>query len=361
MNLKIPLILAACASTAAAQIHHKAQQFARPITPTPNSPIQPDLTPGYVLIEGDIQIPLADYLGMLAGTSTFGPASYWPNGIVPYDFVTSGAGAVSGPNQAAAIAAMNNIAGRAGITFRPATGSDVNRIRFQNSNFNNSAVGMQPQAAQPQIINIFNWNFEIIICHEIYHSLGFWHEQSRADRDTYVTINTSNICGSAASGACSPNVCQMCSDGAGGFASCVGNFNVNSAALYYGFYDFDSFMHYDAYAFSCNSLPTIVVNQPWTSQWQSDIGQRDHFSYYDSITCRGLYPFNTDRWLDRNHSGTILGTFLLPNNDSNIHSRAQTMPTGGTLFVKYGNTYSGVGIYTNPVTIHAPAGPVTIQ
>ncbi len=362
------LAVAAFAATASAQPQFKIdaaahdQPIAKPKhfdheTPVPNTPFLPDLTPGYVVIEGDIQIRLDQYLAMMNGQdSTFGGVSYWSSGIVPYDFVTSGGGAVSGPNQAAAISAMNAIGSRAGVTFRPATGSDVNRIRWQNSAFNNSPVGLQ---GGTQIINIFNWNFEIIMCHELYHSLGFWHEQSRTDRGSFVTINNANICGTAGSGACSPNVCQMCSDGTN-FVSCAGNFNITATSLAYGFYDFDSFMHYGRTAFSCNGGDTITVAAPYNAAWQNVIGQRDHFSYYDRITCRGLYPFNTDRWVDRNYVGTQNATFLQPTNSADIRTRAQTMPSGGTLFVKFGNTYSGVGLYNNPCTIEAPYGTVTI-
>ncbi len=358
--LAIPAIFAA-----AAQAQPVPQPTIQPAVkhfdseaPLPRSPYQPDLTPGYVLIEGDIQVRLDQYLAMQNGLdSTFGGVSYWSNGIVPYDFVTSGGGAVSAANQSAAIAAMNAIASRAGVTFRPATGSDVNRIRFQNSNFNNSPVGLQ---GGTQIINIFNWNFQIIMCHEIFHSLGFWHEQSRTDRGSFVTINSGNICGASAvpGNSCNPSVCQMCSDGTN-FVSCAFNFNVNGTSLSYGFYDFDSFMHYGRTAFSCNGLDTITVLAPYNTQWQNAIGQRDHFSYYDAITCRGLYPFNTDRWLDRNNFGTQGGTFLLPWNLSFVNAVA-AMPSGGTLFVKFGASYSAVGNYSNPCTIDAPAGAVTL-
>jgi hypothetical protein len=169
--------------------------------------------------------------------------------------------------------------------------SQADWIRFQASSFNNSPVGRQ---GGTQIINITSWGTQIIIVHEIYHSLGFWHEQSAPDRDTYVTINFANICGSSGvpGNGCNANVCQLCADAGGNFISCAFNFNITSGAGLWGPYDFDSFMHYGRTAFSCNGADTITVNAPLNAQWQNLIGQRSHLSLIDELSCRGIYPFN---------------------------------------------------------------------
>lgn len=305
--------------------------------PFPDSPFLPDLTPGYVVAGGDIQIPIEQYLGLTGGmiqaAGTFGPATRWPNNTVPFDFVTGGTGMVSGPNQTAAINAMAAIAARAGIIFRAAVAGDGNRIRFQNSQFNNSPVGM---IGGTQIINITSWDEQVVICHEIYHSLGFQHEQSRPDRDSYVTINTGNIC-----------------------SSNLFNFDLVSFAAAYGPYDFDSFMHYGRADFNCNGQDTITVKPPWNADWQNRIGNRDHFSYYDAINGRARYPFPNDRWLDRSHFGLPFGTFTDPFQSPNLADTIAAVPAGGTLFVKYGNTYRGVGTHTKAITLVAPVGEVS--
>jgi len=365
--MKIPLLLMLLSLTASALA--QTTKHDRPVFdsdfPTPSSPFQPDLTPGYVLIEGDIQIPLDQYQRLLSGaihpTATFGRVTFWANNLVPYDFVTAGAGAVSAANQTAAINAMNAIASRAGVVFRAAVGADANRIRFQNSTFNNSPVGVQ---GGTQIINITSWGTEIIICHELYHSLGFWHEQSRSDRGTFITVNTANICGSDTSNACTDGTgagqCCLCVNTAGNCIPCVFNFNIENGTSTYGLYDFDSFMHYGPTAFSCNGANTITVNSPWDTAWQNGIGQRNHFSYFDGITCRGLYPFAGDRWLDRTHGAPANGNFQQPYNNTTLAGALSGTPNGGTLLIKYANTYSAVGTHSRPVTIMAPNGAVTL-
>lgn len=54
-----------------------------------------------------------------------------------------------------------------------------------------SGVGMM---GGEQTVNIGKYCGTVgIVMHELMHALGFWHEQSRTDRDTYVTIHTDNI------------------------------------------------------------------------------------------------------------------------------------------------------------------------
>jgi hypothetical protein len=305
---------------------------AQPVLGAPGAYSHPDIPPGFVLIDGDIQVPLADYMVYLGGgDAVFGDVSYWPN-IIPYDFVTSGGGAVTPANQQLAIAAMNQISDRTSVIFRPVVSGDLYRIRFQNSTGNNAPVGFSTGVST---VNIASWNTQFVLIHELHHILGFWHQQSASNRNSYVTINFANISTTACNGDCSHN------------------FDIRGGASVYGDYDFDSFMHYPRTAFSSNGQDTITVNPPWNAQWQNAIGQRNHFSYWDELVSRGIYRYSSDYWWQAGAGGS--GNLPSPLGGT-LPSRMNTLPQGSTLFIKQNGNYSAVGTYSNPMTIRAPLG-----
>jgi hypothetical protein len=71
--------------------------------------------------------------------------------------------------------------------------------------------------------------------HELGHAVGFHHEQTRLDRDQFITIQWSNIT-----------------------AGLDYNFQKHGAGTDHGAYDYESIMHYDSWAFSKNGQPTIL-------------------------------------------------------------------------------------------------------
>jgi hypothetical protein len=298
---------------------------------------------GWMIIEGDILVPI------IATESVFA-TNLWPNGVVPYEFDTN----VSPGNQASMLAAMAVWEAVANVQFVVLNGHS-NYIHIQNhSSQNNSEVGMKDPG---QIVNIVSWGSQFIMAHELGHALGFWHEQSRWDRNTYVTIED------RIASTCGPN----------GDESCAPNFDLHIFADVYGPYDFNSVMHYGQCAFSicglmnCQANPsncrTITVNPPWNTTWQNAIGQRTSLSKLDQLTMSFLYP-EID-WVFVNKSyilappcrSTQLGTFLYPYCE--FTNGAQLVPAGGIVIIQPG-TYSSVGTYTKAMTLRAPLGGVIL-
>ena len=110
------------------------------------------------------------------------------------------------------------------------------------------------------------------ILHEICHALGLWHEQSRPDRNNYVTIHWENI-----------------EDGE------ESNFRIKKEKEvdYQGTgYDYGSIMHYGTGAFNnCPNCETITVNnnEEYVRQGRPFIGQSEGLSPIDIIQIKRLY------------------------------------------------------------------------
>lgn len=99
--------------------------------------------------------------------------------------------------------------------------------------------------------------------HEIGHAIGLWHEQSRADRDNYIRIAWENIDDEHRY-----NFDQHLTDGRD-----------------FGDYDYQSIMHYGAYAFSKNGKKTLVPLDD-----SIEIGQRNQLSEKDIAAVSAMYP-----------------------------------------------------------------------
>lgn len=181
------------------------------------------------------------------------PAS-WPNNTIPFYFDAN----VTPANRLAMLAAMANIAHSCQIKFVWQT-DETDYLYIQDSDGNNSYVG---RIGGAQEVNIYNWNFEFIMVHELMHAIGIWHEQSAPSRDNFVDILLQNVMD--------------------GFQH---NFdrrpNANETP-----YDYDSVMHYGPTAFSSNGQNTIETINPI---YMNVIGQRDHISIFDITTMQLMH------------------------------------------------------------------------
>jgi hypothetical protein len=174
------------------------------------------------------------------------------------------------------------------------------------------------------------------------------------DRETYVHIDSANVCQ------------NCCPDGNGNLGPCNYNFDIVPGSTHYGPYDFDSVMHYGQCDFSTNpNCPsaggqTITVLPPNQAK-QTQIGQRDHLSYFDKMVMRGLYSYANDRYWDLLGlfgDGTFLNPWGFPDVLS-FQDAVGATPQGGTLFLLRPASYPAVGTYGadgTAITIIAPQG-----
>ncbi|XP_026232177.1 high choriolytic enzyme 1 [Anabas testudineus] len=106
-----------------------------------------------------------------------------------------------------------------------------------------------------------------VISHELMHALGFVHEQSRIDRDNYVTIMWENIW----------------RDRLRNFQK----FKTDNLGLPY---DYSSIMHFGMYAYSQDGQPTIIAK----SSKDVKLGQTSILSQIDKMKINKLYQCGDD-------------------------------------------------------------------
>ncbi len=213
---------------------------------------------GNYFMEGDILIDVSQIIKTPFIKKAVGRNSeyyLWPNGIVPYTIQKGH------PRYSDIVDAIAHINDKTNIELVART--NENNYIYLAMKSRNSCYSYIGRIGGEQIVNIGSGCGYGSIIHEICHALGFWHEQSRADRDNYVTIHWDNIE----------------KEHQHNFSKHIKN------ATLFGNYDYSSIMHYGKYAFSKNRKPTIVCKQANCS-----IGQRKGLSAQDIEAINTMYP-----------------------------------------------------------------------
>ena len=146
---------------------------------------------------------------------------YWPNKTIPYK-INNG---FSTSEIAMIHSALQSISSHTGIQFTETGNTPAKHIEFvQTYDSFSSPLGMQNNGNYIQIGT--DQIHKGIILHEIMHTLGYFHEHQRSDRDSYVNIYFDNIIDDAKYGFKKYTV-----NGYEGYD--IGNFDYESVLLYH--------------------------------------------------------------------------------------------------------------------------------
>lgn len=185
----------------------------------------------------------------------------WPNSNVYFKYPDSTTMTVAQYNSFVNTIniALDRITAATGIQFIERS-NQTEYLKFVKSTGNNSPLGWQKDRVNT--VNLYNYNSIGILSHEVLHSLGISHEQSRPDRDLHVIVDTSRVTDRHEH-----------------------NFNIDPKTAAHGAFDFGSVMMYSATSFAKdNNFPTITK-----LDGSLYVTQRDSLSNGDKAGLRSLY------------------------------------------------------------------------
>lgn len=228
--------------------------------------VQYSVVDGLAIFEGDIVLgteaevlqrtqQLRDEMtgAVAAGVVISGAQYRWPNCTVPYTIDPAL------PTQSRVTDAIAHWQANTQFRFVPRT-TETDYVTYRPSSGCSSAVGKR---GGQQFVNLGSGCTTGNTIHETGHVVGMWHEQSREDRDAFVTIHWDKI-----QPGYEHNFNQHITDGDD-----------------VGAYDYGSIMHYPRTAFSVDGSETISPPNATTQ-----IGQRTALSAGDIATANSLCP-----------------------------------------------------------------------
>uniref|UniRef100_A0A0N5B4H6 Metalloendopeptidase n=1 Tax=Strongyloides papillosus TaxID=174720 RepID=A0A0N5B4H6_STREA len=195
----------------------------------------------------------------------------WPNGRIPY--IISSQYSVS--ERAVLAKAIQEYHSRTCIRFVPKTSADTDYLYIGKIDGCFSDVG---RAGGRQELSLDNGCLQYdTAIHELMHSVGFYHEHERWDRDNYISILWNNIDREA--------------------YDQFGKVDLTESSYYGQPYDYRSIMHYDSMAFSKNGFETLVAKTAGMTPIMGsalDFSSRDLYKINKMYKCSEFFK-ETDR------------------------------------------------------------------
>ncbi|KAL5277301.1 hypothetical protein ACFFRR_002497 [Megaselia abdita] len=159
----------------------------------------------------------------------------WPNGIIYYQFDS----AVPTSFRQLILRSLGKIEAATCLRFIEGANFEGHHIRVTNIRGSGcwSYVGYNHRVQELSLGPGCEWESTVI--HEFLHALGFHHQQCSSDRDDYIEVHLENV--------------------KEDYRSNFKKYTRDEVTAYGARYDYDSIMHYSAYAFSSNGEPTMVA------------------------------------------------------------------------------------------------------